>query len=106
MNGKIMQEPLQAQGLTAEYKKASVRSDRIVFTFSQAPKFVSLSMHYTASGYDYGYSTNIYYSTQEIDYFCAAENDTSDYIEVTFSGEKMTITHLQGKDIAYAVAFY
>ena len=106
MNGKIMGEPLQAQGLTAEYKKAEVRNEEIKITFSHVPKFVSLSMYYSASGYNYGYSVNIYYSEQTINYHYADTNSENDSIDVTFSGKIMTIDHLQGKKTAYAVAFY
>lgn len=106
MNGKIMGEPLQAQGLTAEYKEAEVRNEEIKITFSHVPKFVSLSMYYHASGYNYGYSVNIYYSKQTTIYHYADINSGNDYIDVTFSGKTMTIDHLQGKNTAYAVAFY
>lgn len=106
MNGKIMREPLQAQGLTAEYKEAEAYNEQIKFTFSHVPKFVSLSMHYSASGYNYGYSVNIYYSGQTINYHYADTNSENDSIDVTFSGKTMTIDHLQGKNTAYAVAFY
>lgn len=106
MNGKIMGEPLQAQGLTAEYQEAESRNQEIKFTFSHVPKFVSLSMYYTASGYKYGYSINIYYSEQTINYRYADTISENGYINVTFSGKTMTIDHLQGKDSAYAVAFY
>ena len=106
MNGKIMGEPLQAQGLTAEYKEAEVRNEEIKITFSHVPKFVSLSMYYSASGYNYGYSVNIYYSKQTTTYHYADSNSENDYIDVTFSGKTMTIYHLQGKNTAYAVAFY
>lgn len=106
MNGKIMGEPLQAQGLTAEYEEAEVRNEVIKFYFSHVPKFVSLSMYYSASGYKYGYSVNIYYSQQTTIYHYADSNSENGYIEVTFSGKTMTIDHLQGKKTAYAVAFY
>lgn len=106
MNGKIMGEPLQAQGLTAEYKEAEVRNEQIKITFSHVPKFVSLSMYYSASGYKYGYSVNIYYSKQTINYHYADGTSENDYIRVTFSGETMTIDRLQGKKSVYAVAFY
>lgn len=106
MNGKIMGEPLQAQGLTAEYKEAEVRNEEIKITFSHVPKFVSLSMYYSASGYNYGYSVNIYYSKQTTTYHYADVTSENDYIDVTFSGKTMTIDHLQGKNTAYAVAFY
>lgn len=105
MNGKIMGEPLQAQGLTAEYKEAEVRNEEIKLTFSHVPKFVSLSMYYSASGYNYGYSVNIYCSKQTITYYYA-DSDSNGYIDVTFSGKTMTIDHLQGIKAAYAVAFY
>lgn len=101
-----MGEPLQAQGLTAEYKEAEAYREEIEFTFSHVPKFVSLSMYYTASGYSYGYSVNIYYSEQTATYNYADSNSHNDYIDVTFSGKTMTIYHLQGKNTAYAVAFY
>lgn len=106
MNGKIMGEPLQAQGLTAEYKKAEARNEEIKFTFSHVPKFVCLSLYYYVSGNDYGNSINIYYSTQTTSYWYASGNSTIAYIDVTFSGKTMTLDHLQGKDSAYAVAFY
>lgn len=106
MNGKIMGEPLQAQGLTAEYKEVEPRNEVIKITFSHVPKFVSLSMYYSASGYNYGYSVNICYSKQTTTYYCADTNSQNDYIDVTFSGKTMTIDHLQGKKSAYAVAFY
>lgn len=105
MNGKIMGEPLQVQGLTAEYKEAEARNEEIKFTFSHVPKFVSLSMYCYASGNNYGYSVNIYYLTQTISYWYASISDV-EYIDVTFSGKTMTIDHLQGKNTAYAVAFY
>lgn len=69
-----MGEPLQAQGLTAEYKEAEVRNEEIKITFSHVPKFVSLSMYYSASGYNYGYSVNIYYSKQTTTYHYADPN--------------------------------
>lgn len=106
MNGKIMGEPLQAQGLTAEYKKAEAYNEIIKFTFSHVPKFVSLSMHYSASGYNYGYSVNISYSEQTTTYHYANTISENGYIDVTFSGKTMTIDHLQGIKVAYAVAFY
>lgn len=105
MNGKIMGEPLQAQGLTAEYKEAKTYREEIKFTFSHVPKFVSLSMCYYASANKFGYSVNIYYLTQTVSYWYASGSGT-EYINVTFSGETMFIDHLQGKDSAYAVAFY
>lgn len=106
MNGKIIGEPLQAQGLTAEYKGAEAYNEEIKFTFSHVPKFVSLSMYYSASGYNYGYSVNIYYSEQTTTYHYADVTSENDYIDVIFSGKTMTIYHLQGKNTAYAVAFY
>ena len=105
MNGKIMGEPLQAQGLTAEYKEAEARNEEIKITFSHVPKFVSLSMYYYASANKFGYSVNIYYLTQTISYWYASESG-AEYINVIFSGKTMFIDHLQGKDSAYAVAFY
>ena len=106
MNGKIMGEPLQVQGLTAEYKEAEAYREEIEFTFSHVPKFVSLSMYYYVSGNTYGCSINIYYLTQTTSYGYASGNNTIAYINVTFSGKTMTLDHLQGKDTAYAVAFY
>lgn len=105
MNGKIMGESLQAQGLTAEYKEAETRNEEIKFTFSHVPKFVSLSMYYYVNANKYGYSVNIYYLTQTVSYWYASGSGV-EYINVTFSGETMFIDHLQGKDSAYAVAFY
>lgn len=93
MNGKIMGEPLQAQGLTAEYKEAETYDQEIKFTFSHVPKFVSLSMYYYASGNEFGYSVNIYYLTQTISYWYASRSGT-EYINVTFSDKTMFIDHL------------
>ena len=101
-----MGEPLQAQGLTAEYEEAEARNGEIKIFFSHVPKFVSLSMYYSASGYKYGYSVNIYYSKQTIIYQYANGTSENGYIDVTFSGKTMTINHLQGNNTAYAVAFY
>ena len=99
-----MGEPLQAQGLTAEYEEAEARNGEIKIFFSHVPKFVSLSMHYSAN--NYGYSVNIYYSKQTTTYYYTSTNSENDYIDVTFSGKTMTIDHLQGIKAAYAVAFY
>ena len=63
-------------------------------------------MCYSASGYNYGYSVNIYYSKQTTTYYHADTKSVNDYIDVTFSDKTMTIDHLQGKNTAYAVAFY
>ena len=106
MNGKIMGEPLQAQGLTAEYKEAEARNEEIKFTFSHVPKFVSLSMNNSVRVDNYGNSVNIYYSKKTTTYHYVDSNAENDYINVTFSGKTMTIDHLQGKESAYAVAFY
>lgn len=106
MNGKIMGEPLQAQGLTAEYEEAEARNGEIKIFFSHVPKFVSLSMYHSASGYKYGYSVNIHYSKQTIIYQYANGTSENGYIYVTFSGKTMTINNLQGNITAYAVAFY
>lgn len=103
MNAKVMKEFVeQKSGLTAEYASVRNTSHSATLTFSNQPIFVSIAL---ISGDDI-YTVNVpYHSQSSVDAWYALSDSKTNYVGVSFSGNRMTV-YSTIPDYIKAVAFF